>query len=69
MLHIQVTGPVHSGKGHAIAAIARQLSALGAVVEVQSAETHNKEKLEKLDQDLATRLAGVSVRITELQSS
>ena len=68
MIRIQITGPSHSGKGHAIAAVAKELERLGAVVTVQGGDTHNKPKLDKSPEELREKLAGVSVVITELQT-
>lgn len=66
---ITVQGPSHSGKGTTIAAIAHRLEELGATVIVQSAQTHNKEKLEKPDEELAKRLDGIEVIIMEQRTA
>jgi thymidylate kinase len=68
-LIIQVSGPDKSGKGHAISAIAKALTSLGAEVVVQCAETHNKPKLEKTEEELALRLKSCHITILESQTS
>ena len=59
----------HSGKGHVISAIAHKLEELGAIVQVQLGKTHNKEKLEKSDEELAVRLTGIDVLILEQRTA
>jgi molybdopterin-guanine dinucleotide biosynthesis protein len=66
---ITVQGSSHSGKGTAIAAIAHKLRELGATVTVQGEQTHNKEKLEKADEELAPRLQDIEVMILEQRTS
>ena len=68
MVNIVVEGPDKAGKGHIIAAIAHALQQLGCVVQVQGAETHNAEKLHKNDEELTSRLKGMTIRITEMQT-
>ncbi len=65
---INVTGRDKSGKGHIVAAVAHALRTLGADVTVQLGETHNAPKLAKTDEEIAVRLSGVKVAITEQQT-
>ena len=65
---ILVQGPEHSGKGNIIAFIAHHLEAVGIDVKVQLAETHNKSKLEKPDEDIIDRLKECRVFIMEQQT-
>lgn len=67
-ISIVVEGPDKSGKGHVISAITHVLELFGCNVNVQLAETHNAPKLLKTNGELATRLQGVNVRITEMQT-
>ena len=69
MINIVVQGPDKSGKGHIIAAIAHALTELGCSVTVQAGETHNAKKLAKNDTEIAERLQGVAVRISEQQTA
>lgn len=65
---INVEGPDKSGKGHVISAITHTLEQLGCEVSVQLAETHNASKLAKTTEELSTRLQGVKVVLTEMQT-
>jgi len=64
---ITVTGHEHSGKGNLIAFIAHALEAAGIDATVQLAETHNKSKLEKNDEDIVERLKKAKIFIMEQQ--
>ncbi len=66
---IIIQGASHSGKGTIIAAVAHKLQELGCKVVVQAAETHNKEKLEKPDEELVPRLSDVEVVIMEQRTA
>ena len=68
LINIEITGPTHSGKGYVIAAIAKALEELGCEVVVQAADTHNQPKLAKTPEEIASRLNGQVVRITEMQT-
>lgn len=69
MINIVVQGPDKSGKGHIIAAIAHALSEYGCNIVVQGGETHNAKKLAKNDDELASRLQGLEIRISEQQTA
>ena len=69
MLSINISGPDKAGKGYLIAAITRKLEEIGCEVLVQHATTHNAPKMEKLDEEIATRLNGVKIHITEMQTA
>jgi cytidylate kinase len=62
---ITVSGPDHSGKGHIVAAVAHHLEAMGCLVSIQAAETHNASKLAKDDVAIADRIKGQRVVLTE----
>lgn len=66
---VTIQGAQHSGKGHVMAAVTRKLEELGCNVFVQLAETHNRSKLEKSDEELAQRLSGVVVLVMEQQTA
>ncbi len=68
MLNIEISGPDKSGKGHAIALIAKKLRELGLNVVVQSEETHNAVKMEKTQEELVERLKDIEFRVMELQT-
>jgi len=65
---INVTGPDKSGKGYYISAITHALTSLGVNVLVQGGDTHNKNKLEKSNDEIHQKLAGRSVVILEQQT-
>jgi K+-sensing histidine kinase KdpD len=67
-LRVSIEGPDKSGKGYAMAAIAHYLESLGCEVVVQLGETHNAKKLAKSDPEIAERLKGVKVILTEMQT-
>ena len=62
---ITVSGPDHSGKGHIVAAVAHCLEAMGCLVSIQAAETHNASKLAKDDAAIANRIRGQRVVLLE----
>jgi hypothetical protein len=66
-INIVVQGPDKSKKGYLIALLSRALESSGVDVVVQSAETHNKPKLEKSSEEILEKLHGVKVLITEQQ--
>lgn len=61
-------GNSHAGKGCAMAAIAHYLQSNGVDVVVQSADSHNKEKLSRPDNELLARLHGTQVILMEQQT-
>ena len=65
---VTVTGHDHTGKGHVAAAIANHLQNLGCSVLVQCAETHLASKLAKPDEQLAERLQGVEIVVSEMRT-
>lgn len=68
---ISVEGKGHAGKGYVIAAIAHKLRELGINVSIQGEETHNKEKIEKDDAEIANKLKEKECRVVilEMQTS
>ena len=66
---ITVAGPDKSGKGYIMSAIAHALSDLGALVTVQGAETHNRKKMEKSEEEIRDKLADKTVLIMEQQTT
>jgi molybdopterin-guanine dinucleotide biosynthesis protein len=69
MIQVQITGPIHSGKGYLMVEIARKLRELGCIVDLQGEETHLVDKTGVSDETAAARLAGQHVVITELTTS
>ncbi|MGD0961303.1 MAG: hypothetical protein ABSB19_15960 [Methylomonas sp.] len=69
MITIIVEGPEHSGKGHAIAMIAKLLKSAGLDVTVQGERTHNAKKLTLTEEEHINRLADAKIFIKEMRTS
>lgn len=67
MVQIEVSGPAHSRRGYLMVEIARVLRGYGCEVTLQGEGTHLAQKVELTEAELIEKLAGVEVRITELQ--
>lgn len=70
-IEVNISGAEHSGKGHLMAIIAKQLRSLGLDVVVQGEDTHNKEKMQKELLEASDKLLakGVQIVITEMQTN
>jgi hypothetical protein len=68
MVQIQISGPAHSRRGYLMVEIARVLRGFGCNVILQGEGTHLAQKVELSDAEISEKLAGVEVRITELQT-
>lgn len=68
MVQIQVSGPVHSGKGYVIAAITEALRDLGAEVHVLGEETHLVDLMHAPETTLHEALEGVVIHITQMRT-
>ena len=69
MITITIEGPDKSGKGHAVALIAKYLRDLGCDVTVQAEETHTAPKMEKDESDLLARLRDARIVVREMRTS
>jgi hypothetical protein len=69
MVQIQVSGPAHSKRGYLMVELARFLRSMDCEVVLQGEDTHLADKTPLADEQIKAKLAGIEVRITELQTS
>jgi len=66
--HIEITGPEHSGKTTLAVLLGRILEQHGAKVTLQQIDPQFDEKNSATNADLARRVEGMEILITEMQT-
>lgn len=68
MIHVEVSGPEHAGKGHLIALITNFLREQNLDVVVQCEETHYEDKFNQTKEQHIEKLVNRKIVISEMKT-